>query len=68
MSLILKITKNCLEAAQPEYKINQSEKCKFNTYSLRENHKESIKNNKLILKYQQRFRSQKHNVLSTDDV
>ena len=35
--------------------------------SLRKIHKEFAKNNKLILKLQKRFRSEKHNV-STDEV
>ena len=34
--------------------------------SLRENHKEFIKNNKLILKSQQRFRSEKHNTFAEE--
>ena len=34
--------------------------------SLRENHKEFIKNNKLILKSQQRFRSEKHNAFAEE--
>ena len=43
--------KNCLEAAQVENKINHLEKNKTDVYSL----KEFIKNNKLILKTQQRL-------------
>ena len=42
-------------------KVNQLEKNKVDVDSLRENHKEFIKNNKLILKLQQRFRREKHN-------
>ena len=53
--------KNCLEAAQLENKINQREKNKVNVDSFKESHKEFIKNNKLILKTQQRFKSEKHN-------
>ena len=34
--------------------------------SLKGNHKEFIKNNKLILKTQQRFRSEKHNVYTKE--
>ena len=34
--------------------------------SLRENHKEFIKNNKLILKLQQRFTSEKHYVFTEE--
>ena len=56
--------KHCLEATQLENKINQLEKNKLNVNILRENHKEFIKNSKFILKSQQRFRSQKHNVFA----
>ena len=35
-------------------------------HSLRENHKEFIKNNKLILRSQQRFGSEKHNVFDEE--
>ena len=35
-----------------------------NTESLRENHNEFIKSNKLILKTQQRFKNEKHNVFT----
>ena len=34
--------------------------------SLKEAHKEFIKNNELILKTQQRFRSEKHNVFTEE--
>ena len=34
--------------------------------SLKENHKEFTKNNKLILKSQQRFRSKKYNVFTEE--
>ena len=39
--------------------MNHLEKNKFDTDSLRENHNEFIKNNRLILISQQRFRSEK---------
>ena len=39
--------KNCLEATQLEDKINQLDKNKINTESLKENHKKFIKNNKI---------------------
>ena len=48
--------KNCLKAAK---KINHLEKNKIDVNSLKEDHKEFIKNNKPILKTQQRFRSEK---------
>ena len=53
---------NCLEAAQIGNKINHLENNKTDVDSLKEDHKEFIKSNKLILKTQQRFRSEKHNV------
>ena len=58
---ILKIEdyKNCLKPTVLENKINQLEKNKFDADSLRYTHKELIKNNKLILKLQPRFRSEK---------
>ena len=34
--------------------------------SLRENHKEFMKNKKLMLKSQQRFRSEKHNIFTEE--
>ena len=51
--------KNYLEAAQIENKINHLEKNKTDVDSLKEDQKEFIKNNKLILKTQQQFRSKK---------
>ena len=35
-------------------------------HNLRENHKEFLKNNRLILKSQQRFRSKKHNIFTAE--
>ena len=58
--------KNCSEAAQIENEINHLEKNKFDVDSLKEDKKEFIKNNKLILKIQQRFRSEKHNVFTEE--
>ena len=43
---------NCLEAAQTENKINDLEKNKIVVDNLKEERKEFIKNNKLILKTQ----------------
>ena len=54
--------KNCLEAAQIENKIKHLEKNKTDVESL----KEFIKNNKLILKTQQRFKSKAHNVFTEE--
>ena len=58
--------KNCFERTQLENKINQLEKTKVNIDNLKESHKECIKNNKLRLKSQRRFRSQKHNVFTEE--
>ena len=52
--------KNCLEATQLENKINYLEKDKIDIDSI----KEFIKNNKSILKIQQRFKSKRHNVFT----
>ena len=58
--------KNCLEANQLKKEINYQEKNKLAVNSLLENHKEFIKNNTLILKSQQRFRSEKYNVFTEE--
>ena len=61
--------KNYLKATQLENKINQLEKTKKSTEStksLRQNHNEFIKNNKLILKIQQKFESERHNVFTEE--
>ena len=60
---------NCkvrLEATQFEKKINYLEKNKTDIDSIKENHKEFIKNNKSILKTQQRFKSERHNVFTEE--
>ena len=54
--------KNCLEAAQIENKINHSEKNKINVDKKNNNNK----NNKLISKTQQRFKRERHNVLTEE--
>ena len=49
------------------YRKNMSRKKKqLNVDSLRENHKEFIKNSKLIQKKQQRFKSERYNFLTED--
>ena len=58
--------KSCLETNQLEKEINHPEKNIFDTDGLKENHKESIRKNRLILTSQQRFRSKKHNVFTED--
>ena len=55
--------KNCLEANQLENKRNYLEKNKIDIDSI----KEFIKSNKSILKIQQRFESERHNV-STEEI
>ena len=57
---------HCLEATQLENKIKQLAKNRLVGDSLRESHKEFIKINKLLLKSQQRFRSEKHNVFTEE--
>ena len=56
--------KNCLEATQPDNKINYPEKNAINLDSLKKDHKEFIKYNKLMLKTQQRFKGERHNVFT----
>ena len=55
--------KNCSEATELEKKTNHLEKSKINIDSLKKNHEEFIINNKSILKTQQRFKSEMHNLL-----
>ena len=56
--------KNGVKASQLKNKINQLEKNKINTESLRLNHNEFIKNNKFILKTQQSLKSERHNAFT----
>ena len=58
--------KNCLEATQLDNKINYLEKNEINLDSLKKDHKEFIKNNKLILKTHQRFKRERHNVFTEE--
>ena len=58
--------KNLLQATQLENKKNRIEKIKTDADSLKESHEKFIKNNKLMLKTQQRFKSQNHNVFAED--
>ena len=53
--------KNSLEVAQKERKITYLEKNKFDVDSLKEDQKEFVKNNKVILKTQQRLKIERHN-------
>ena len=52
--------KKCLKASQIENKINYLEKKIIDVGCLKEDKKEFLKN-KLILKIQQRFKSERHN-------
>ena len=54
--------KNCVAAAHIENKINHLEKNKIDLESL----KEFIENNKLILKIQQKFKSERHNAFTEE--
>ena len=62
----LQYYKNCLEAAQIERKINYLRKKKIDVDGLKEDQKEFVKNNKLTLKAQQRFKSESHNVFTEE--
>ena len=53
-----------MEAAQIENKINHSEKNQTEVDSLKEDKKEFLKDNNLIVKTQQRFKSESHNVFT----
>ena len=57
---------SCLEATELDNKINYLEKDKIDINSINENIKRFIKNNKSILKTQQRFKSQRHNVFTEE--
>ena len=55
-----------LEATQLENKLKHLEKYKIDIDSLQKDHKEFMKNNKLILKTQQRFKSEEHNAFAEE--
>ena len=54
--------KNCLEATEFENKINHLKKDELDVHSFKKGHEELKKNNKLILKTQQRFKMENHNM------
>ena len=61
--------KNCLEATQLENKINYPEKNKIEIDSFfryKRKQKKFIRKNKLVLKTQQRFKSERHNVFTEE--
>ena len=57
---------NCLEATQLENEINHLEKNEIDIDFLEKDLKEFIKNNKLILKTHQRFKSERHNLFTEE--
>ena len=63
-NLLFEDNKNCLESNQLVNKISHLEKNEIHTDRFKEDNQEFIKkNNKLILKTQQRFKSERQNVL-----
>ena len=54
--------KNCLEVTQLENKISYLQNNKINTCSLKQLFKQFLKNDKSIIKTQQIFKSERHNV------
>ena len=58
--------KNCLEATQLENEISYLEKNKINIDSIKKNHNQFRRNNKSILKTQQRFKSERHNLFNEE--
>ena len=58
--------KHCLEATQLENKINHLLKNKLTADDLWENLKEFIKKHELILKAQQRFKSEEHKAFTEE--
>ena len=58
--------KNCFEATSLDNKVKYLEKNEINIDSLKKFHKEFIKDNKLILKTQERFKSERHIVFTEE--
>ena len=65
-NLHFKIINTQLQAAQIENKINHLEKNEIVLNSSKEDKKEFVKNNKLILKIQEKLRSETHNVFTEE--
>ena len=59
--------KSSLEVTQIKNKINHIEQNKINIDSPKKNHKEFIRNNKSILKAQQRFKTDRH-IFFTEEI
>ena len=55
-----------MEATQLENKINPAERNKIDIDRIKINQKEFVRNNKLILKIQQIFKSESHNVVNEE--
>ena len=58
--------KNCLEAAQIKNKLNHLAQNKIDVDSLKEDQKEFIRNNKLILRTQKRYESERYNLFTEE--
>ena len=58
--------KNCFEATSLDNKVKYLEKNEINIDSLKNVHKEFTKDNKLILKTQERFKSERHIVFTEE--
>ena len=58
--------KNCLEVTQLENKINHLKKLKLWKKVLKKMIKKFMKNNKLVIKTQQRFKSERHHVFTKE--
>ena len=58
--------KNCFEKTQLENKIHYLEKNKVGIDNIKKDLEEFIRNNKSILKIQQRFNSERHNVFTQE--
>ena len=58
--------RGCSQAAHSENEIKNLQRYKPDLNSLKENHKNFIRNNRLILSSQQRFRNVKHNIFTEE--
>ena len=66
LKLKLENYNNCLEITELEKKVNHLEKNNIDVDNLKEDYKEFTKNNKLISKTQQTFKSERHNVFTKE--
>ena len=65
--LKLEYYNNCFQASQLEHKIKYLEKSEVDVKILKKKYKHFIKNNKMIIKIQKRFKGKRHNV-STGEI